>query len=282
MFNRLKASGLVVGFMSLVLYTAYIMAQSGDFGGGGTNPIVSGGGSGDASTNAANQAWSGTNTFNGITTFNGKVTMNGPTNYIKCPLVIGTNITISGGYNLYMDGRSLGGFTQATDLPNGGALNDYRGDIANNKLEQETITGTTHTRYDVGMTAIEHVLYTTATKTTYANSVAAGNIRHRTTVSGFAVGPQGVAFTNIVSGTIVADPPSLIAGATFTTNIAVTGARAGSSPVFVGSDYITNGIVYMGYCITNGEIMVEFENRTLATTIDTASQTVRAVQTVVP
>lgn len=239
---------------------------------------AAGSGGGGLSTNQATISWSGTNNFLGPVNITGKLTASGITNFINTAnFVIGTNSAPADGWNMFVDFRSRGAVTTLIEAQNGAAASQYFGHYYQGVYEQKSQSGTTLTTYGVGMTTFDDVFYSGGTRSIYANSVAAGNLRARASVSGFAIGPQGVAVTNMPSATMVADPPSLLTTTSFTTNITCTGAIAGNSPCIASSDYITNGITYFAYCLTNDTIMVDIRNVS-AGTIDAPSQTIRVLQ----
>jgi hypothetical protein len=250
--------------------------------------LESNSGGGSASTNGANQAWSGTNTFNGPTsltntTINGVLTINNSTNYIyKGALVLGTNSTTALllNYDFMIDQRAgvAKGYAQAGlyGKTSQGAYLFVGGPTEANSVVIQCEGGNIGQVFNNSSVGVLNVGTSKAGGSTVIFNGAVAAERFKATASGGAIGPNGVALTNVVSATIVADPPSLNTLTGFTTNFVCTGAIAGS-PVIVSSDYITNGIMYSGYCLTNGSIWVDFRNVS-AGTIDTASQTLRAIQ----
>lgn len=281
----MKNPYLVILGCVFLLGTSLLIGQGiGGFGVGGTD---SGGGGGSANTNEAVQAWSGTNTFNGPTIFNHKATFN-HTNFIyQGTLSIGTNANtalLDSGYDLILDQRAgtakgyswLGVFGKSSQ----GAYLTVGGPTDANSVQIDSEGGVVGRVRSLGNITTFYIGNANAAGETTIFNGSTSIPRVRTKSIGTSIGPDGVYITNIVSGTIVADPPSLGTLASFTTNLAVTGARAGNGPVDVGSNYITNGIWYRGFCLTNGTIWIEIRNMTSGT-IDAEAMTLRAIQTVV-
>jgi hypothetical protein len=289
--NKLKNLLAAVGLFAVLIGAS--LSSLGQSGGGGSTvtTVTSSGAAADANMVTTTNS----NTFGvGLTqTVNGSLTASNLTvltlgtfnsfaksNYFTGPTTFLTNAPTAG-YDFVVDKRwhpsgylYMGLFGNAN-----GAYIDW-GQITSSKYVEMSYDGNAIMNqavqsgiltYDVSFGSVN----------THGEIKAAGSARRIYVAQpGVIIGPVGSFITNIVSATIVADPPSLGTLASFTTNWACTGARVGNCPISVGTDYRTNGIRYEGYCLTNGTIWCDIYNTT-GGTIDAPSQTLRGIQTVI-
>ncbi len=121
-------------------------------------------------------------------------------------------------------------------------------------------TGTYTTRMIGGGQAIN--IQPTAGSTILAN-----------TATGVGVGVSGTEITKIVATSVTYDAPSIVSLTAFSTNIALTGCSTGAR-VEIGLPVApTSGIIYQGFCPSNGFATILMHNYTAAP-VDPANQTI--------
>jgi len=239
--------------------------------------IASNSGSGQVFTNSSNTYGTGsTNTFNGLTIMNG-ILQTTSSNILMKPVTIGTN-AVSGSYALNVD-------TRANHVPSYSRFAVSGAGGLEIGIPSSAILSIDHNGgaiFDFNFSSFNEVKFSGnsagTTIDTYANG---GALRIRSRQTGVGIGPNGASVSNIVSGTITFDAPSLAAGGTFQTNLAVTGSFAGASPIIVGCNTNTLGIIHKGWCTNNGTIWFDIQNVTNGA-IDQAEATYRVIQWVIP
>lgn len=121
-------------------------------------------------------------------------------------------------------------------------------------------------------------IFATTTKdiTLRANGVASGSehIKINGSNDTIKLGTNGTFFSTLVGTNHVVDPPSIAAGATFITNVTLTGATAGSA-LFAGSTDYTDPVLVTGRCTNNNNVLVIFYNGNTVSPVDPPSQTIR-------
>ncbi len=287
-----------VGMLAIASLLAQGTGSPGAGGGGGTNPkAADAGAEADAfmvtSTNANSFSAGKTQTVNGTLSTTslvvfplGNFQSGAKTNIFFTPgaahlSVFGTNVMYMSGAHFVVDASVLSTYTEAHIASGSGQIaylfiGSDAAD-ANRQVFYEGGNGATMTyTLNNGLTLQnDQILHASGARVFQHNS----NQRLKINAAGTAVGINGALITNIVSGTLSVDLPSLNTLVGFSTNLAVTGVRAYKTS-FQVSGGTNDSIIYKAFSTNDGTVWLRGLNVS-AGTVDASIEPIQVIGTTI-